>query len=639
MTMNVRCAGQFITLTNQIGSGGEGDVYQHPTEHGQVIKLFKASNRSVKADKVAAMLELVGGKNTGFATFPLTLVMDHAAQVVGYAMPKVMQSEPINDLLSNQMRKKTFPDSDYRFLVRVALNTARAVATIHNFGCVIGDINSSGIFVSQSGLVTLIDADSFQFSLGGRVFPCTVGTGEYTPPELQGVDFRQVERTPDHDAFGLATMLFQILALGRHPFAGVRRGGEASLEADIKDYAFAYSVTRTTPLTAPPKTKRLTDTHPELAKLFEETFDPVSRGKRPSAVDWVRILEMYEQSLLPCWLSDGHFYSNVLRSCPWCRLEGELQNAVFYTNADLSLFVGKCGRQVDAIKDRLQLSAETLPRLVNPLLPGVQDDVVKRAKLLRGVKTGVLSAVGLSEAVGFLNFPQLFLAELLVGAAAVGITLFATSVQGELSRTLKSKRSALTAERSRWALASGVTELLGVHQKLEKLQTDLLALPGLKQVDLDAMVAERRVHQLESHMRGAVIRTGIINGIGPVAINTLASHGIVSAFDVSEAAVTRIRGFGPATTERMMTWRRSVESGFVFRHAKTKSDELLEQQITARYREPALELRKAIAPLEAQAKPLTPKVKAALELPNASIEALYREILQLEKNLEAVKGL
>ena len=379
MSINVRCAGRFITLTNQIGSGGEGDVYQHPTEPAQVIKLFKESNRRVKAEKVAAMLQLVGEQNTGFATFPLSLVMDDSALVVGYAMPKVMQSEPINDLLSNQQRKKTFPDSDYRFLVRVALNTARAVATIHKFGCVIGDINSSGIFVSQAGLVTLIDADSFQFTHNGKLYPCTVGTGEYTPPELQGVDFRMVERLHDHDAFGLATMLFQILALGRHPFAGVRRAGEGRIEDDIKGYAFAYSVTRTTPLTAPPKTKRLTDTHPALAKLFEVTFDPVSRGKRPSAVEWVQILEMYEQSLQSCSLVDSHFYTNSLRACPWCRLEGELQNAVFYTNADLSLFVAKCGRQIDATKDGLKLSAETLPRLVNPLLPGVQDDVVLMA--------------------------------------------------------------------------------------------------------------------------------------------------------------------------------------------------------------------------------------------------------------------
>jgi hypothetical protein len=52
-----------------------------------------------------------------------------------------------------------------------------------------------------------------------------------------------------------------------------------------------------------------------------------------------------------------------------------------------------------------------------------------------------------------------------------------------------------------------------------------------------------------------------------------------------------------------------------------------------------LKLQKGIAPLEAQAKPLTPRVKAALDVPNGSIEALYREIIQLEKNLEAVKGL
>jgi DNA-binding helix-hairpin-helix protein with protein kinase domain len=140
-------------------------------------------------------------------------------------------------------------------------------------------------------------------------------------------------------------------------------------------------------------------------------------------------------------------------------------------------------------------------------------------------------------------------------------------------------------------------------------------------------------------LRGAIIRPGVIGGIGPVKVNTLASHGIVSAFDVSEAAVTRISGFGPATTEAMMMWRSSVEGRFVFRHQKTNSDEILEQKITARYRESAIKLQKGIAPLEAQAKPLTPKVKAALELPNGSIEALHREIIQLEKNLSAVKAL
>ena len=111
------------------------------------------------------------------------------------------------------------------------------------------------------------------------------------------------------------------------------------------------------------------------------------------------------------------------------------------------------------------------------------------------------------------------------------------------------------------------------------------------------------------------------------------------AIRMSEAAVTRISGFGPATTEAMMVWRSSVESSFVYRHVKTESDERQELNITADYRERAIELRKAIAPLEVQAKPLTPKVKAALDTPNGSIEALHREIIQLEKNLAAVKVL
>jgi DNA-binding helix-hairpin-helix protein with protein kinase domain len=178
-----------------------------------------------------------------------------------------------------------------------------------------------------------------------------------------------------------------------------------------------------------------------------------------------------------------------------------------------------------------------------------------------------------------------------------------------------------------------------VHQRLDKLQTDLLALPGLKQVDLDAMVAERRVEQLIYHLQARSIRPGLIPGIGPAKVKSLASHGILNAYDVSEEAVSVVSGFGPATTSAMMEWRSSVEGRFTYRHVKTKSDEALEQQITARYRESAIKLQKGIAPLEAQAKPLTPKVKAALEQPNGSIEALHRAIIQLEKNLAAVKVL
>lgn len=65
---------------------------------------------------------------------------------------------------------------DYRFLVRSAANVAVAVAKVHEAGAVVGDINHSGILVSDKATAALIDADSFQF---GERHLCRVGVPEY----------------------------------------------------------------------------------------------------------------------------------------------------------------------------------------------------------------------------------------------------------------------------------------------------------------------------------------------------------------------------------------------------------------------------------------------------------------------------
>ena len=110
--------------------------------------------------------------------------------------------------------------ADFRFLVRTALNLANSVAAVHSSGCVIGDINHSGILISEEALATLIDADSFQFNFGGNLYRCIVGTEDFTPPELQGKRPGQIELTANHDLFGLAVIVFMLLFMGRHPFIG-----------------------------------------------------------------------------------------------------------------------------------------------------------------------------------------------------------------------------------------------------------------------------------------------------------------------------------------------------------------------------------------------------------------------------------
>ena len=136
---------------------------------------------------------------------------------------------------------RTFPEASYRFLVHAALNTARGVASVHKAGCVIGDINHSGVLISNQAIAALIDADSFQVIDGQRRHLCRVGVPEYTPPELQGLNLGSVLRTTNHDAFGLAIVIFQLLAMGRHPYVGAYAKGDLPLPRAIAEHRFAYS--------------------------------------------------------------------------------------------------------------------------------------------------------------------------------------------------------------------------------------------------------------------------------------------------------------------------------------------------------------------------------------------------------------
>src|SRR5438093_919042 len=75
----------------------------------------------------------------------------------------------------------------------------------------IGDLNERNLLVTTQALVTLVDTDSFQVKAAERVFRCRVGSAEYTPPELQGARFADIDRGPQHDAFGLGVLIFQLL--------------------------------------------------------------------------------------------------------------------------------------------------------------------------------------------------------------------------------------------------------------------------------------------------------------------------------------------------------------------------------------------------------------------------------------------
>jgi len=289
-----------ITTDNELGKGGEGVVYAIKEQPHQVAKIYYPQERSpTKKSKLQIMLDRPPFKlstDHSLNQIPLTWPLDLLYQnkkFVGYVMPKVGKSSSIFTFYLPKLRQKYHPTIDRRHLYRIAKNLANIMYNLHLHGYIIGDINQKNILISKNVWVTLVDVDSFQVkSLFGEVFSCPVGVAEYTPPELQGVVLKQIERTANHDRFGLAVLLFQLLMQGFHPFAGVPIHSEFSTAEKfdlycIKNGIFPYQANPI--FTPPPNAPRFNALPDTLQRLFLRCFTKGHQfpDYRPTAYDWV----------------------------------------------------------------------------------------------------------------------------------------------------------------------------------------------------------------------------------------------------------------------------------------------------------------------------------------------------------------
>jgi len=235
--------GRAVCLGPTLGRGGEGIVFEVEGRPDLVAKLYHQQISSAHAAKLRAMAGLPSDKLRRVAAWPVaTLHPRPGGATVGILLPRIAGQSPIHHLYGPRSRLSEFPRADWRFLVHVAANLARAFGIIHAQGQVVGDVNQGNILVAANATITFIDCDSFQVALNGQRFACEVGVVPYQPPEFQHLaTFRGVVRAPNHDAFGLAVLIFQLLMLGRHPFAGAYDGpGEMPVEQAIAEGRFVY---------------------------------------------------------------------------------------------------------------------------------------------------------------------------------------------------------------------------------------------------------------------------------------------------------------------------------------------------------------------------------------------------------------
>ena len=322
-----------VKLGRELGRGGEGAVYPVDSAPDLVAKIYLKPPAATKIEKLRSMSRHATPALLRVAAWPVDVLTDEAGAVRGFLMPKVSAREDVHQLYSPRSRRRKFPTVDFRFVVRVATNIARAFAQVHSIGHVVGDVNHGNALVGRDGTVVLIDCDSFQIREGARHFTCDVGVPLFTPPELAGQSFRGLKRGANHDAFGLAVLLFHLLYLGRHPYAGKFAGGEMPIERAIAESRFVYGANAASfGMTRPPGALPLEAFGDRISQLFERAFAPPSDVPRPTAAQWVEALQFFEAQLVGCAATRSHYHPPGPGGCCWCALERQ---------TGLKLFGGK----------------------------------------------------------------------------------------------------------------------------------------------------------------------------------------------------------------------------------------------------------------------------------------------------------
>lgn len=578
--------GQELLIDKRIGKGGEGEVFAISNMPGYAVKAYLPGIVAEREKKIRAMIGTRLADSAPMVAFPNQVVVDGRGAFVGFVMRLVEKHKEIHELQTPSSRQKHFPKVDYGFIVRVGLNISRVFAQVHATGCVIGDINQRGILVSHNATVALIDADSFQVSDGAQRYLCVVGVPEYTPPELQGRSLKSVVRSTDHDAFGLAVCLFQLLCMDRHPFSGRYSGsGDMPLEKAIAEFRFAYS-SRNTGMTPPPGTVRLNDLTPGVAWLFEEAFASTQVGKRPSATMWIEALTELEAALRPCGRNKLHRYARNAAECPWCRMEAEYGRPLFIDTNLGSVHIpnGRIdpagGFVLDIPALMAAINGVALPASIAvppPQVPSMPQpspaaiDVLSKKQMGPLWKIGGLGALagaGYSLVSGIPGIVALI-------AAGLGVWMLFRSSSPEDAITATYRQRAGAVEDRIKHLQNTAPIDGAIRKKAEALQ----AIDEFKRLatafasvrnDYDKL---RKQKQLDDHLSRFTIRGAHIDRVNSGDIAQLASYGFTTAFDAKRRDVQQVHGIGPVKGANFAAWIRHVEAKFQFHAAYTPQDQ------------------------------------------------------------------
>jgi DNA-binding helix-hairpin-helix protein with protein kinase domain len=634
-------SGRRVPLGNELGRGGEACVFELPDRPGFVAKVYHKLPDREKGEKLLQMVALQNERLLKLAAWPIVVLRSKTGgEIIGFAMPNIGASKDVHLLYSPKSRIRDFPPKvNWAFLIHAAANIARAFAVIHEQGHVIGDVNERNLRVSpDSAVVSLIDCDSFQIHAQNRYFLCEVGVPTYTPPELQEKIFKTVVRTPNHDNFGLAVLIFHLLFMGRHPFAGRFSGkGEMPIEKAISEHRFAYAPDLArTQMQPPPNVLSLSQLSPVVSDLFLRAFSPsgVNSG-RPTASDWVGSLTNLEGDLKKCAANPAHNFFKGLTDCPWCSIESHTGVILF---VGLLTYEVTSGFALDLVWTRIQ-GVPKPGQAAEPDLTWLRAHITptsearnagrKRRIRLALIVTGVLLAIGLAIAAG------LGAGVVWVAMIAIGIARATWGGAGQGKERYESDRrkaeGLLRVVKDRWRSEASDAKFQKKLAGLNEVRTQYAELPKLRQSKLEELQRNLYQSQLHNYLERFSISSADIPNVGASRKAMLASYNIDTAADITLAAVDAVPGFGQFLTGQLLAWRQALESKFVFNPKRGIDPEdvrTLDREIAAKKTSIESSLLRGSSELATiSSQTITARQSIAKELENAA-----RELFQAEAN-------
>jgi DNA-binding helix-hairpin-helix protein with protein kinase domain len=563
--------GRRVVLGAELGRGGEAAVYTVEGQPELVAKIYHQPPGAEKTEKLAQMVRLQSERLLALSAWPVgTLSVAGRKSLAGFLMKNVARFKDIHLLYNPKSRTREFPPkANWRFLIHTASNVARAFAAVHDCGHVIGDVNQSNVRVSpETAIVSLVDCDSFQISANGKIYPCEVGVPLYTPPELQDTEFREVVRTPNHDYFGLAVLIFHLLFMGRHPFAGKFLGsGEMPIEKAIAEQRFAFARdAQRTQMLPPPACITLAHLPQEIGDLFISAFRPDgATGGRPDAKQWIAELTALTSRLIVCSNNKAHLFFNGLSACPWCPIE----SAGILLFVDFTIVDTTTGFSIEVIWARILAIASpgagSVPSMLT-YMSSVEPSARAKAAALRkhykiaAVVVGILVALGV-VAYSDNGFAYLYLFGMGVFLVKKFLDDGGPSEFGQAARNAESRLRNLQCS---WQQEASGEDFNAKLVELRTLTEEYRKLPERRKQKVRELQRALYEIQLRRYLEQFDIASANIPHIKEGRKAMLSAYGIDDAADVTRPALEAVPGFGQILIIQLIIWRQSLVAKFKF---------------------------------------------------------------------------